>query len=345
MTLTIKYLLFSLALGLSWSLDLTRFNPLSQNTGQFQPLAKAQQAPVLAHYNYQIPLGSLKVKADLYAASPEQALQFKQVLSQRLKLANQSWHLLLKHSSQAQTKSTSLSENEFKLFQNLQNSCQWSQGAFDISDYPLRKIWGFTPDSLAARLPTTPEIDTALQQIACQNIVLDSLPARLFLANPDTRLNLEAVRRGWIIDALLPALKQLSITAFAIKIDELAYYHGSPPGAQAWKIPWSHPRAPEQTFTDLYAKDQALSLVGDYQDFFMHNGIRYSSLLDSRSGYPTTENLAVQVTAPTALEAEIIAKTIALLDDQETKAYLKQVQHGPIYKIVDQNGIMYPVKY
>ncbi len=344
MTIKVKYLLYSLAYCFcSGLLPVLAPVPGSQ-LKPFNQIAQAQEQ-VLTHYNYQVPLGSLKIKADIYAASPELAQQFNQVLIQQTQAAGLSWQDLVRHSSQALLQTTPLKESELKLFQLLKNSCEWSQGAFDITDYPLREIWGFTPDSLAARLPAPAEIKQALKQVSCQKLEIDTLPPGLFLTQKQSRLNLDAVRRGWLIDSILPALKRLEIPAFALKIDDLAYYYGSPPGAQAWKIPWSHPREKQRTFTDLYAKDQALALVGDYQDFFMHNGIRYSSHLDSRSGYPNTKNLAVQVTAPSALSAQIIAQALALLDDNETKAFLSKLQHGVVYKIVDQNGIMYPVKY
>jgi thiamine biosynthesis lipoprotein len=231
----------------------------------------------------------------------------------------------------------------YKLFEKLLKVCELSDGAFDPSDQPLRQLWGFSPDALSYHVPTAAELASVRQLVNCKQIELKSVPPTLYLANPRIQISWSQFASGWLMDQALQSLEKFP--AARLSTQGVTYYHGSPLDAPAWKVPVPNPRHPEETMTYLYLKNQALSVLGDYQDYFLHNGVRYSSLLDPRTGLPNSESIAVHVVSATAMDAELIARAVAILDDEGSKQLLKALQRSSVYKIVDRNGLLVPLSY
>jgi len=310
--------------------------------------ASAQEtAPpvVLRKYDFQERVGQLEVMLEFYASEALNAPEFAKKLYRHLRTRQQVFRQLQQVFAQAREKPVPISNETHALLSKIQNYCTWSQGAFDVTDLPLRDLWGFTPGALSSRVPTRQQVEAALRQVGCQHIELQHIPPSLYLENPDLQLNWELFQRGWLLEQGLEMLVQAKLPAARLQLDTLAYYHGAPPDAPAWKVPLPHPRQSDQTLDYLYLKDQALAIQGDYQNYFLQNGLRYSSLLDARSGYPSRENVATYVTAPGPLDAELLARAAAVLNEAETRHLLQQAAQASVYQIVERQGLLVPLRY
>ncbi|HEY9844243.1 MAG: FAD:protein FMN transferase [Candidatus Sericytochromatia bacterium] len=297
----------------------------------------------LRKFTYPLVVGQRDFSLELYSDSEAEADSHAQALLATLREQQGLLDKARKVTAAARGGTVALGPEIYGLLDKLRSVCELSQGAFDPTDRPLRVLWGFIPGALAYHLPRPDEIATAKAAVGCSQMELQAVPPSLFLANPRLQLNWDLFAVGWLVDQSVSVLKDLP--AAMLKSDQVAYYHGAPPDAIAWKVPVPDPRHPETTLSYLYLKNQALSILGDYQNYFLHNGIRYSSLLDVRTGYPTQENVAVQVTASSALDAELIAHATAALDDAGTQKLLKALQRSNVYKIVDRNGLLLPLSY
>lgn len=308
-----------------------------------QPQAASGPKIPLQKFNHTFMIGQRRFYLEFYA--PSEAEAHRQIKS--LEDTLQKHQLLLEQAHQAllaaRERTVAVSPEIYGLLDKLKSVCQLSQGAFDPTDQPLRALWGFIPDALSYRVPRPDEIQQARQAVDCSQLELKPVPPTLFLGKPNMQLNWDLFSNGWLVDQSLGALSTLP--AAMLRSEHVAYYHGAPPDAPAWKVPVPNPRHPETPFSYLYLKNQALTILGDYQNYFLHNGIRYSSLLDARTGYPNQENVAVQVTSASALDAELIANAAAVLDDAGTQKLLQALQRSNVLKIVDRNGLLVPMTY
>jgi thiamine biosynthesis lipoprotein len=65
-----------------------------------------------------------------------------------------------------------------------------------------------------------------------------------------------------------------------------------------WRLGIQHPREPQPLATLPLYDGEAIGTSGDYQRYFMLDGVRYAHLLDPRSGGPATatQSLTVLIT-------------------------------------------------
>jgi thiamine biosynthesis lipoprotein len=84
-----------------------------------------------------------------------------------------------------------------------------------------------------------------------------------------------------------------------------------------WRIGINRPRA-DAAFDEVYKvveiHNQAFATSGDYRNFFEVDGIRYSHVIDPRSGYPISNGVAgVSIVADTCTFADGLATAIMVM--------------------------------
>jgi thiamine biosynthesis lipoprotein len=195
---------------------------------------------------------------------------------------------------------------------------QLTQGAFDISVGPLLPLWGFRGGP--RRIPSRQALTAAMRAVGYRKIQLLDQPPRLQLKQAGMALDFGALGKGRALDRAAAALKQRGIAVAALSCDSSSLFLGSPPGSsRGWPVAVRHPRDSEQVLHWLWLKDQGLSSSGDDQQFFEQEGVRYSHLLDPRSGWPVVQRGSLTVVAASAAEADALSTALLVLAPEQAR--------------------------
>lgn len=294
-------------------------------------------------YQYQREILGQTFHLELFISDQATALKLADALFDRI---NDRGQVFLKMQAQvrlAKKRRVGLSPDEFQIISALQNYCVWSEKAFDPTDLPLYTIWGFTPNSFQYHFPKANQIATALQKVSCLSLDLQPLPPTLFVTQSETEINWDSWTPAWLLQQGVDLLRTDSfhaISAARLQTGSLAYYHGAPPDAQAWKVPLPHPRESNEIYAYLYLRDQGLIILGDYQNYFLYNGLRYSNLLDARTGFPEQETVAVYVTSLDVFDGYLLARSAAVLNESQIRGLMKKSQRSELLMLKERNGIL-----
>ena len=87
------------------------------------------------------------------------------------------------------------------------------------------------------------------------------------------------------------------------------------PGRRGWRI-----ALPEG---DTTLADRAVSTSGDTEQFVIIDGVRYSHVIDPRTGMGLTSRRAATVVAPDGLTADPLATALTVLDDERGARLLR----------------------
>jgi thiamine biosynthesis lipoprotein len=117
---------------------------------------------------------------------------------------------------------------------------------------------------------------------------------------------------------------------------------GSKPDKSSWNIGIRHPRKPGEYYSIItLPKDFAIATSGDYEQYFITNGVRYCHLFDPRTGYPARNGVvSVSVIFPRAEDTDGYSKLFFIGGADSGLRYADK-NHIPVLYILETNNILF----
>ncbi len=200
---------------------------------------------------------------------------------------------------------------------------EMSAGAYDPSSGPLIDLWGFGLKHHHIGPPSDAAIASKRRAVGFQSLKIDEEIGELVLGKRDMSLNLGGIVKGYAIDRAVASLKSYGIKDGLLSFGSSLYALGAPSGKTGWQIGIQDPRR-EQGVVDLVLlSNRALSTSGDYERCFIHQGNRYSHIIDPRSGYPVKGMASVSVIAQSAMEADALSTAAFVMGKKEGRRLLE----------------------
>lgn len=204
-----------------------------------------------------------------------------------------------------------------------------SGGAFDPTIAPLVRAWGFGPGPASnPNGPGPDELRALRERIGARHVRLDGRTLTKLAGGLEFDLN--AVAKGYGVDAVARTLLDLGYDRFMVEIGGEVVVRGLNPGGTRWRIGVDRP-APDALPGDrlervLHVTDCAVATSGDYRNYRKDNtGRRVSHLFDPRRGEPICrEWCSVTVLAPDCLTADGLATALYVLGPEEGLLWLSR---------------------
>lgn len=162
-----------------------------------------------------------------------------------------------------------------------------TDGALDISLYPVLRAWGFTTGEY--RVPEDKEISELLLKKGADKIRINGGKASV----PDgTEIDLGAVAKGFAGDMAVKALKEQGVTAALLDLGGNIQTVGEKkPDGSSWKVGIRDPHG-EGIAGTVEIGEKAVITSGGYERYFERDGVRYEHILDPDTGRPAESGLA-----------------------------------------------------
>lgn len=206
-----------------------------------------------------------------------------------------------------------------ELFSLIQRSIKISRltdGAFDISYASLDNIWKF--DGSMTQMPDEQALKASVAKVGFENIVLDEKNHTVFLKNPGMKIGFGAIGKGYAADKAKELLIQNGVTSGIINASGDLNTWGKQPDGSSWMVAIVNPLNKEKAFSWLPVDDMAVVTSGNYEKFVTLDGVRYSHIIDPRTGMPSSGISSVT----------IITKSAELADALATSVYVMGVDTG-----------------
>jgi FAD:protein FMN transferase len=249
--------------------------------------------------------------------------QLKQKVDKRLDDINQSMSTYSRASeitrfnnSAAIEKKIRVSPDFFFVMTVAQGLYRLTQGAWDGTVKPLVDLWGFGNDGRKEKIPEDQEIQKLFQTVGFHRIeVLKDGHLRKKI--PQITVDLGSIVPGYAVDEISELIRKNGIEDFIVEIGGEVYASGLRKDKKPWRVGISTPRA-DAPFDLIYKavdlQNKAMSTSGNYRNFFEKNGIRYSHILDPKTGYPIRNGVvSVSVISDTCAFADGLATGLMVM--------------------------------
>lgn len=215
-----------------------------------------------------------------------------------------------------------------------------TDGAFDVTVGPLTKLWRRARRQ--KELPTDEERRSALEAVDWQSVETKTIeyftPKRygLRLKRPNMRLDLGGIAPGYAADQALAELGRLGITSALVDASGDVAVGDPPPGEKGWKIGIAPLKVDDPPDRLLLLANMAISTSGDAYRGVEIDGVRYSHIVDPKTGIGLKHRSSVTLLAPDCTTADALATAVSVLGAEKGLEVLKQFPNTHA-RIVTQN--------
>jgi FAD:protein FMN transferase len=200
----------------------------------------------------------------------------------------------------------------------------WTDGRFDITFGALTDVWKFDQDQDES-IPTADQIRARLPLIDYRSLELNESAGTAFLKRKGMRAHLGGIGKGYAVDRAVKIFRDGGLNDFMIQAGGDLYVAGRR-NDRPWKLGIADPRAPEgPSFATIELSDSTFSTSGDYERFFIKNGVRYHHILDLQTGQPARGCRSVTLVTGRAVIADALAKGVFILGPEKGMALIERL--------------------
>ena len=226
----------------------------------------------------------------------------------------------------------------FNLIQRGIGISQLTDGAFDISYASMDKIWKF--DGSMTVMPSEESIKASVAKVGYHNIILDKENQTVFLKLAGMKIGFGAIGKGYAADKAKDLLKSKGVVAGIINASGDMNTWGKQPDGKEWKVAITNPMDKNKVFALLPITNGAVVTSGNYEKYVNFNDVRYTHIIDPRSGYPATGIISVTVFAPKAELADALATSVFVMGIEVGLNRIEQLPQVECIIIDDKGNII-----
>ena len=205
-----------------------------------------------------------------------------------------------------------------------QDGSRETRGAFDVTFGALSDIWRFDHDQ-DNRVPSADEIAARLPLIDHAAVVTDRAAGTARITRPGVKVHLGGIGKGYAVDRAAALLRAAGFNDFALQAGGDLYASGRR-GDRPWRMGLNDPRgAGGESFATIELHNETFSTSGDYERFFLKDGVRYHHILDPRTGQPARGCRSVTIVAASALQADWLSTGVFIMGPDEGMALVERL--------------------
>ncbi len=263
----------------------------------------------------------------------DQAEELVQELEEELSVTNPDSAL----SQLNRTGSAQLSPQAADLLEQALELCRLTDGALDVSIYPVLRSWGFTTGEY--RVPEAEELAELLTRVDYHQVLLSQdgvaqLPQGM-------ELDLGAVAKGYTGDLLLEAFRQAGVTSALLSLGGNVQALGSKPDGSDWTVAIQDPEG-EGYLGYLSVSDQAVVTSGGYERYFQgEDGTIYWHILDPETGCPARSGLiSVTVVGSSGLFCDGMSTALFVLGEEEAVSLWRSLGEFELILVTEDGRLL-----
>ncbi len=186
--------------------------------------------------------------------------------------------------------------------------CKDSEGSFDITVYPLIKMWGFYSGNYT--VPEKEKIDESLTIVGYENLVIRN--DTLSKTENNAAIDLGGIAKGYALKEAVSVLQKAGVSSALIDAGGDIYALGTFMG-KPWKVGIRKPRG-EGILGVLEVSDYSVVTSGDYERFFEKDGVVYNHILNPKTGFPARDIISATVICKDPVKADAWSTALFVME-------------------------------
>ncbi len=205
-----------------------------------------------------------------------------------------------------------ISEDLFNVLSAADTLARQSDGAFDITIGSLSRLWRRARRQL--ELPPPKDLETALAETGYRLVTLDAARRTVRFARAGIRLDAGGIAKGYAADRALEEVVASGLPHALVAAGGDLAIGRPPPGRAGWQVTLAGLDAERGApASPIVVARCGISTSGDAEQWAEIGGVRYSHIIDPRTGTALKGRRSVSVIASDATSSDMLATALSVL--------------------------------
>jgi len=210
----------------------------------------------------------------------------------------------------------------YTLLQRSIKLSQFTQGAFDITTGALMEHYDFKNKSV--QFPDSKSLEKSLEKTGFDQLHLLK-NYRVYLAKRGMKISFASIGKGYAADSVKDLWAGKGLESGVINASGDLCVIGEKPDGSSWTVGIANPVNPSEMLVYLPLDTGAVATSGDYEQYFISGGKRYSHTLDPHIGLPVGGIKSVTVTGKSAELCDALATAVTVMGVETGLHFINQL--------------------
>jgi len=160
---------------------------------------------------------------------------------------------------------------------------------FDITIYPVMKLWGFTDQNY--KVPSEGDLKAALTLVDASTLDYDKGKKTVAFTVDGTQIDFGGIAKGYTSATVAQLYRDLGVTSGLVNLGGNVQTVGFKPDGTEWRIGIQDPEDENDMLGVVQTHDAAVITSGGYERNFEEDGVVYHHIIDPATGHPADNGL------------------------------------------------------
>lgn len=238
-------------------------------------------------------------------------------------------------------KPITVNEDTYFVIKEAKHFAEISNGAFEPTIGPLVDLWDIkSGEKERDSIPTLEEIEEKKALINYNNLeLLDN--NQVYLNEKNMKINLGGIVKGYAADEARRILIENKVNTAIIDLGGNVFAHGIKVDGSYWKIGVQNPLEYVGNYLGIIQiKDKSIVTSGNYERFFVYNKNNYHHILDTKTGYPSeNEIMGISIISDKSIDGDALSTTLFVLGLDDGMKLINSIEEAEAVFILKDKSI------
>lgn len=232
--------------------------------------------------------------------------------------------------------SVQVSDDTLQLIEKANAVSKKTNGATDISIYPVLREWGFTTGEY--NVPDKSRLEELLVNVDYTKIQIDN---NMVTIPKDYAVDLGSIAKGYAGDKIMELLKENGVDSALVNLGGNVQTLGLKPDGSKWSIAIKNPTDQQGDICIVQVEDKAVVTSGSYERYFTaDDGNKYWHILDPKTGKPADKGLvSVTIIGDSGTLCDSLSTSLFVMGKDGAINYAKQNSDIEVLLVTDDMEI------
>lgn len=230
----------------------------------------------------------------------------------------------------------------FNLIQRCIDISILTKGDFDITVSQFKKLYQFKKSHF--QLPDSETIKKTMKNSGYQKIEMNPLTTAISFNKKDLKISFSAIGKGYASDRVKNLWKENGVGSGFINASGDLNAFGKKPDGLPWRIGIADPDKKSGLLLYVPLHNASVATSGDYEQYFIWKGEKYSHNINPKTGLPVTGIKSVTVFSPSAELSDALATAVYVKGVGKGLEFVNQLPYTHCIIIDNKNKIYFSKK-